>query len=70
MASPLNKRPKLSNEDEKDGNIKTNPISTSIEDVFKAVVLYIHPDGIGPKRLEIMKRFATKSGFNLLSTMT
>ena len=69
MASPLNKKLKLSNEDEKDGN-KTNPTSTIVGDVFKAISLYIHPNGIGPKRLEIMKRSATKTGFNLLSTMT
>ncbi|KAI9558742.1 hypothetical protein GHT06_015531 [Daphnia sinensis] len=36
----------------------------------KNIIIYIHPEGIGPKRLDIMKRSAIKNGFQLLNAMT
>lgn len=33
-------------------------------------IIYIHPDGIGPKRLDAMKHSVSKNGFHLSDTIT
>lgn len=64
MSSPSSKKIKLSNE-EKEGEM----VSTGKDNLFKAIVLYILPNAIGPKRLQVMKRSAIKNEFTLSSTM-
>lgn len=55
MASPLRKKPKL--EDSSDDGTE--------EKIFDSVHMFILPTGIGPKRLEIMRKSAVKNGFKV-----
>ena len=64
MSFPSSKKIKLSSEKE-EGEM----VSTGKDNLFKTIVLYIHPNAIGPKTLEVMKRSAIKNGFTLSSTV-
>ncbi len=55
-------------EDEEDSS-PTKIVSTSSSSNKKEII-YILPDCIGPRRLEIMKNSANKMGFTLSARMT
>lgn len=65
MSASSNKKMKLLDDPKETVSIKTGVEGNT----FRAIKLYICPDNIGPKRLEIMKRSAIKNGFELSINM-
>ncbi|XP_057368495.1 DNA nucleotidylexotransferase-like [Daphnia carinata] len=53
-----------------DANGQAEKIFPAKSPESKPIIIYIHPEGIGPKRLDIMKRSAIKNGFQLSNAMT
>lgn len=69
MTAPHSKKIKLASGDADREQVSHDKKEQEKDNPFEGVVLYILPDGIGPRRLELMTSNAIKNGFTVRSNM-